>query len=138
MVGIVPALRHSHEVSKLALSSAKAHGVETVFTTAWGDNGAEASIFTILPTLCLYAEDVHPVSIHAVPPGADGVLDELIGLFLLNQEGVPVVADIPVALPAKDPELLKLVPADVMLVYWDYYSTDRQKYDQMFAKHLKK
>ncbi len=54
--GIVPALRHSHEVSKLALSSAKAHGVETVFTTAWGDNGAEASIFTILPTLCLYAE----------------------------------------------------------------------------------
>jgi len=54
--GIVPALRHSHEVSKMALRQAKANGISTVFTTAWGDNGAEASIFTILPTLCLYAE----------------------------------------------------------------------------------
>lgn len=54
--GIVPALRHSHEVSKMALEQAKKNGIQTVFTTAWGDNGAEASIFTILPTLCLYAE----------------------------------------------------------------------------------
>lgn len=54
--GIVPALRHSHQVSKMALAQAKANGIQTVFTTAWGDNGAEASIFTILPTLCLYAE----------------------------------------------------------------------------------
>ena len=52
----VPALRHSHEVSKLALKQARENGISIVFTTAWGDSGAEASIFTILPTLLLYGE----------------------------------------------------------------------------------
>lgn len=54
--GLVPALRHSHEVSKLALKQARENGISIVFTTAWGDSGAEASIFTILPTLLLYGE----------------------------------------------------------------------------------
>ncbi|MEG2813239.1 MAG: family 20 glycosylhydrolase, partial [Oscillospiraceae bacterium] len=54
--GIVPAINHSHNVSKMALSAAKKNGVSTVFTTAWGDNGAEASIYTILPTLVLHGE----------------------------------------------------------------------------------
>jgi len=54
--GIVPAINHSHEVSKMALNKAKENGVSTVFTTAWGDNGAEASIFTLLPTLVLHGE----------------------------------------------------------------------------------
>lgn len=54
--GVVPAINHSHKVSKMALKMAKKNGVSTVFTTAWGDNGAEASIFTILPTLVLYGE----------------------------------------------------------------------------------
>lgn len=54
--GIVPAINHSHNVSKMALKKAKENGISTVFTTAWGDNGAEASIFTILPTLILHAE----------------------------------------------------------------------------------
>lgn len=54
--GIVPAINHSHEVSKMALKKAKENGISTVFTTAWGDNGAEASIFTMLPTLALHSE----------------------------------------------------------------------------------
>lgn len=54
--GIVPAINHSHVVSKMGLKQAKENGVSTVFTTAWGDNGAEASIYTILPTLVLYGE----------------------------------------------------------------------------------
>ncbi|MEG2429637.1 MAG: hypothetical protein RSA99_04565, partial [Oscillospiraceae bacterium] len=54
--GIVPAINHSHNVSKMALNAAKKNGVSTVFTTAWGDNGAEASIYTILPTLVLHGE----------------------------------------------------------------------------------
>ncbi|WMJ21924.1 beta-N-acetylhexosaminidase [Paludicola sp. MB14-C6] len=55
--GIVPAINHSHKVSKMALRKAKENGVSTVFTTAWGDNGAEASIFTLLPTLALHGEE---------------------------------------------------------------------------------
>lgn len=54
--GIVPAINHSHTVSKMSLKKAKENGISTVFTTAWGDNGAEASIFTMLPTLALHAE----------------------------------------------------------------------------------
>lgn len=55
--GLVPAIDHSHKVSKMALDAAKDCNLPNVFTTAWGDNGAEASIYTILPGLCLYAEE---------------------------------------------------------------------------------
>lgn len=54
--GIVPAINHSHMVSKMSLKKARENGIKTVFTTAWGDNGAEASIFTMLPILALHAE----------------------------------------------------------------------------------
>lgn len=52
----VPASDHSHRVTKMALQAARDNGVSTVFTTAWADNGADASIFTILPNLCLFAQ----------------------------------------------------------------------------------
>ncbi|MEG1996619.1 MAG: beta-N-acetylhexosaminidase [Oscillospiraceae bacterium] len=54
--GYATALYHSLDVSKLALSSCIEHGVQNVFATAWGDNGADASFFTILPVLQLFAE----------------------------------------------------------------------------------
>lgn len=54
--GIVPSLKHSHAATTAALKQAKANGIETVFTTAWGDNGAEGSIFTMLPILAQFAE----------------------------------------------------------------------------------
>lgn len=55
--GLAPNPDHSHRVSQLALAQAKQHGVKTVFTTAWGDAGAMASIYTTLPCLCLFAEE---------------------------------------------------------------------------------
>jgi len=55
--GWVPAINHSHNVTKLALSAARKNGVNSVFTTAWGDDGAEASVFDIIPGLCLFAEE---------------------------------------------------------------------------------
>ncbi len=55
--GMVPAIDHSHRVTKMALEAAKECNLDNVFTTAWGDNGAEASIYTILPGLCLHAEE---------------------------------------------------------------------------------
>ncbi len=34
-----------------------------------------------------------------------------------------------------DPELLAKVPKNVTLIYWDYYSTDREKYIKQLDKH---
>lgn len=118
--GIVPALRHSHQVSKLALSSAKAHGVETVFTTAWGDNGAEASIFTILPTLCLYAEVSY--SDEDVDEKVSAKLEALTGytleeFFTLSDPNVtPTGNQVPHINPSK-----YLFFQDVLMGLFDYH-----------------
>ncbi len=54
--GYAPTNHHSIKVSRLALQSCLEHGVTKVFSTAWGDNGADASIFSALPSLLLFAE----------------------------------------------------------------------------------
>lgn len=54
--GFAPSIDHSLRVSKLALEACRENGIDMVMTTAWGDNGAEASEMTILPILALYAE----------------------------------------------------------------------------------
>ena len=54
---IVPSTDHSMNVTKLALDACRANGIDTVFATEWGDNGAEASIYSILPVLSLFAEE---------------------------------------------------------------------------------
>lgn len=54
--GHVPCMYHSLQVSRLALDSCRRYGVKRVFTTAWGDNGSEASFMTILPVVQLFAE----------------------------------------------------------------------------------
>ncbi len=51
-----PANYHSMAVSKLALQSCIEHGINTVFTTVWGDNGSDASLYSVLPSLVLFAE----------------------------------------------------------------------------------
>ena len=35
------------------------------------------------------------------------------------------------------PEFLQRVPRDVGLVYWDYYTTEKENYDKLFSQHLK-
>jgi hexosaminidase len=42
--------------SAISLSKCKEYGVKEVFATAWGDNGSEANMFTILYGLQLFAE----------------------------------------------------------------------------------
>lgn len=54
--GFAPLLQHSMLSSRLALKSCAEHGINEVLVTAWGDNGAECSAFSILPVLQLYAE----------------------------------------------------------------------------------
>ena len=53
--GYAPSLYHSMRVSKLALNACKGK-LDKVFVTAWGDDGGEASQYSILPVLQLFAE----------------------------------------------------------------------------------
>lgn len=54
--GYTPKLFHSLKVSRTALDTCVENGIDEVIVTAWGDNGAEASPFSILPVIQLYAE----------------------------------------------------------------------------------
>ena len=55
-LGFCPNNRFSFRVTKLAHESCAAHGVNEVLVTAWGDNGGETSVFSILPALQYWAE----------------------------------------------------------------------------------
>lgn len=55
-MGFAPNNEFSRKVSLLAHDSCVKHGVKDVLVTAWGDNGAEASVFSVLPSLQLWAE----------------------------------------------------------------------------------
>lgn len=54
--GLLPEIAHSLRVSRMALGKCLQTGVTDVFATAWGDDGAECPLMTILPVLQLYAE----------------------------------------------------------------------------------
>ena len=53
--GFVPHNRYSIEAGKAALGACKKAGISSVTITAWGDDGAEASAFSVLPTLYIDA-----------------------------------------------------------------------------------
>ncbi|MEK5477334.1 beta-N-acetylhexosaminidase [Paenibacillus sp. FSL R5-0407] len=55
-MGFAPNNEFSRKVSLLAHESCIKYGVKDVLVTAWGDNGAEASVFSVLPSLQLWAE----------------------------------------------------------------------------------
>lgn len=54
--GYTAANKFSIQMADIALDACKKNHIENVFVTAWGDNGAEASIFSVLPTLVYWAE----------------------------------------------------------------------------------
>ena len=54
--GFVPHNRFSLKLAELAADACRAEGVEQVLITCWGDNGAEASVFSVLPALSAWAE----------------------------------------------------------------------------------
>lgn len=54
--GYAPKIAHSLKVSRIALNACVENGIDEVIVTAWGDNGADASPFSILPVIQLYAE----------------------------------------------------------------------------------
>ena len=54
--GLFPELKFSEETTRAALAVCKELGIKEVFTTGWGDDGAECSMASTLPILQLYAE----------------------------------------------------------------------------------
>ncbi len=54
--GFTPHNLYSMRASSAALKSCMENGVENVFFTMWGDNGAETSMFSILPSLCYVSQ----------------------------------------------------------------------------------
>lgn len=55
-VGMAPNYSFSFEASRMALASITEYGIKDVILTAWGDDGAEGSIYLTLPLLALYSE----------------------------------------------------------------------------------
>lgn len=55
-MGFAPNNQFSRKIATMAHESCLAAGIRDVLVTAWGDNGAEASAFSILPSLQLWAE----------------------------------------------------------------------------------
>lgn len=55
-LGFAPHIGHSLERSRTALAACVDKGVKEVILTAWGDDGAEGSIWGILPVMQLFAE----------------------------------------------------------------------------------
>ena len=54
--GYAPLLDHSLLAGRLALEQCLEQGIRQVMLTAWGDDGAEASLWVVLPIMQLYAE----------------------------------------------------------------------------------
>lgn len=54
--GATPNNTFSLKATETALTEAEKHNIKKVIATAWGDDGGEASVFSILPTLQLYSE----------------------------------------------------------------------------------
>ena len=54
--GPIPLQRFSMETSAAAIRSLKKHAVKDVLLTTWGDDGGTGSVFSVLPTIQMYAE----------------------------------------------------------------------------------
>jgi hypothetical protein len=58
-IGFAPFNKHSEQTMTPAIESALEFGVNHFVVTSWGDNGAEASMFSILPSLFFAAERIY-------------------------------------------------------------------------------
>lgn len=87
-MGFSPNNHFSHHTGRMAHDSCVANGIREVLLTTWGDNGAEASVFSILPSLQLWAELCYRGSAdeewlrHRFAVCAGGVYDDFMDLDL--------------------------------------------------------
>lgn len=60
--GFAPHNGYSIDATAAAFEACREHGVRDVFLTLWGDNGAECSKFSLLPSLYYAAQTAHGIS----------------------------------------------------------------------------
>lgn len=70
-IGFAPHNRYSAVIGKAAFSSCRRNGITSVVMTGWGDNGGEASQFSILPGLfedarLVYEDDLPEAAFYAL------------------------------------------------------------------------
>lgn len=70
-IGFAPHNRYSAVIGKAALSSCRRNGITSVVMTGWGDDGGEASQFSILPGLfedarLVYEDDLPEAAFYAL------------------------------------------------------------------------
>lgn len=58
-VGFTPHNGFSFKATDAAIASAAEHGIDEMFFTVWGDNGAECSLFSVLPAMVRTAERIY-------------------------------------------------------------------------------
>ena len=71
--GFLPANGWSLKTMRVALKSAKKYGVKHIINTTWGDNGGEASIFSVLPSMAFF-------SLHAMGKSDEEIKREFFAL----------------------------------------------------------
>ncbi len=54
-IGMVPHNYHTFRTVNALMPAMEKHGIKNFFTTCWGDNGADCSVFSVLPSLCYIA-----------------------------------------------------------------------------------
>ena len=104
--GFMPLNQHTLENSAPAIKQAKAHGIENVIITMWGDNGGECSRYAVLPSLFYIAElakgndDINRIKASFKKMfGID--FDDFMLLDLPNNIAHPEVSDDPIYNPCK-------------------------------------
>lgn len=54
-IGIVPHNNYTFKTFNALYPTMNKHSIKNFFTTCWGDNGSECSVYSILPSLCYFA-----------------------------------------------------------------------------------
>lgn len=62
--GISPNYGRAFKTTEAALTACKKEGLQEVFTTLWGDNGAETPLTTALPVMQLFAEHTYSETVE--------------------------------------------------------------------------
>ena len=134
-LGYAPMNEHGIARITPGIKSAKKMGVKDVILTAWGDNGNEASFFSVLPQITLFAEYCY----------SDRVNKELLKARMLACTGCHyddfLELDTPNFLPGEGKEGLRnpskyFVYSDPLLGLFDVHATE--KHSEHFAKTAKR
>lgn len=104
--GFAPHNAKSLSVSEAQIKACLSGGINDMIVTGWGDDGAEASQFSVLPTMLYWAESGYG--------NEDGLAERSLECFDLAYDDL-LKFDLPDVLPGIDPELKVCSPGKYLL-----------------------